>query len=352
MTSVHAFAVDPERGLFVLALLALAAGGALTIYGIRAPTIMSRARYGGFSRELLLLVNNAILVVALAFVLHGTLYPLAHEAITGGEKTSVGAPYFNRGFVPLMCVLACFLALAPVARWKRTPLSLLKNSGLMCLAALCLGLALPLWLGGAFKVGAAAAVALGIWILLVHGADLWRRRRSTTRGYLGMVVAHIGFAVSLMGIGVTSEFSHEVDARMSVGDSVDLNGVTYRFAAMRRVEGPNYVAEQAEFVTDTGVRLYPEKRHYPVREQVMTEAGIAAGFFRDLYIALGSALPDGSWGVRIQDKPLVRWVWLGALLMALGGGLAVTDPRYRRLASRLDRKPDFLGPAAGHSQAT
>ena len=201
LTSVHAFAVDPERGLFVLALLALAAGGALTIYGIRAPTIMSRARYGGFSRELLLLVNNAILVVALAFVLHGTLYPLAHEAITGGEKTSVGAPYFNRGFVPLMCVLACFLALAPVARWKRTPLSLLKNSGLMCLAALCLGLALPLWLGGAFKVGAAAAVALGIWILLVHGADLWRRRRSTTRGYLGMVVAHIGFAVSLMGIG-------------------------------------------------------------------------------------------------------------------------------------------------------
>ena len=352
LTSVHAFAVDPERGLFVLALLALAAGGALTIYGIRAPTIMSRARYGGFSRELLLLVNNAILVVALAFVLHGTLYPLAHEAITGGEKTSVGAPYFNRGFVPLMCVLACFLALAPVARWKRTPLSLLKNSGLMCLAALCLGLALPLWLGGAFKVGAAAAVVLGIWILLVHGADLWRRRRSTTRGYLGMVVAHTGFAVSLMGIGVTSEFSHEVDARMSVGDSVDLNGVTYRFAAMRSVEGPNYVAERAEFVTDTGVRLYPEKRHYPVREQVMTEAGIAAGFFRDLYIALGSALPDGSWGIRIQDKPLVRWVWLGALLMALGGGLAVTDPRYRRLASRLDREQDFPGPAAGHSQTT
>ena len=345
LTSVHAFAVDPERGLFVLALLALAAGGALTLYGVRAPTIRSRARYGGLSRELLLLVNNAILIVALAFVLHGTLYPLAHEAITGGEKTSVGAPYFNRGFVPLMCVLACFLAVAPLARWKRTPLSLLKNAGLMCLAALAMGLVLPLALGGAFKVGATAAVALGSWIILVHGADLWRRRGSFTRGFLGMTAAHIGFAVSLLGIGVTSEFSHEVDARMAVGDSVELNGVTYRFAELRRIEGPNYVADQAEFVTDAGVRLYPEKRHYPVREQVMTEAGIAAGFFRDRYIALGSVLPDGAWGVRIQDKPMVRWVWLGALLMALGGVLAVTDPRYRRLASRWDRAA-AVGPTA------
>ena len=287
-----------------------------------------------FSRELLLLVNNAILVVALAFVLHGTLYPLAHEAITGGEKTSVGAPYFNKGFVPLMCVLACFLALAPVSRWKRTPPALLKNAGLMCAAALCMGLALPLALGGTFKVGAAAAVALGLWIMLVHGADLWRRRDSTSRGYLGMMVAHIGFAVALIGIGATSEFSREVDARMAVGDSVNLNGVTYRFAALRRIEGPNYIAEQAEFVTDSGVRLYPEKRRYSAREQVMTEAGIAAGFVRDLYIALGSELPDGSWGVRIQDKVLVRWVWLGALMMAFGGVLAVTDPRYRRLRVR------------------
>ncbi len=334
LTSVHAFAVDPERGLFVLALLALAVGGALTVYALRAPTITSRARYGGFSRELLLLVNNAILVVALAFVLHGTLYPLAHEAITGGEKTSVGAPYFNRGFVPLMCVLACFLALAPVARWKRTPLALLRNAGLMCAAALCLGLALPLVLGGAFKLGAAVAVALGLWIMFVHGTDLWRRRESATRGYLGMTLAHVGFAVSLIGIGVTSEFSREADARMAVGDSVSLNGVTYRFAALRRIEGPNYVAEQAEFIADGGVHLYPEKRHYAVREQVMTEAGIAAGFLRDLYIALGSRLPDGSWGVRIQDKPMVRWIWLGALMMAFGGVLAVMDPRYRRLNAR------------------
>ena len=239
MTSVHAFAVDPERGLFVLALLILAVGGALTIYGLRAPTITSRARYGGFSRELLLLVNNAILVVALAFVLHGTLYPLAHEALTGGEKTSVGAPYFNRGFVPLMCVLACFLAVAPVARWKRTPPALLKNAGLLCAAALGIGLALPLALGGTFKLGAAVAVALGLWIIFVHGADLWRRRGSATRGYLGMMAAHAGFAVALMGIGATSEFSREVDARMAVGDSVHLNGVTYRFAALRRIEGPN-----------------------------------------------------------------------------------------------------------------
>jgi len=248
-----------------------------------------------------------------------------------------------------MCVLACFLALAPVTRWKRTPLAMLRNTGLMCAAALCLGLALPLVLGGTFKLGAAVAVALGLWIMFVHGADLWRRRDSTTRGYLGMALAHVGFAVSLIGIGATSEFSREVDARMAVGDSVSLNGVTYRFAALRRIEGPNYIAEQAEFVTDGGVHLYPEKRHYPVREQVMTEAGIAAGFVRDLYIALGSTLPDGSWGVRIQDKPMVRWIWLGALMMALGGVLAVTDPRYRRLNARARsrREPQNAGgPAA------
>ena len=334
LTSVHAFAVDPERGLFLLALLVATVGGALTLYALRAPGLGSRAGYAGASRELLLLLNNVILVVALAVVMIGTLYPLAYEAATGGEKISIGPPYFNRVFVPMMFVLAAALAVAPVSRWRRTPARLFRGAALMLGAAAILGVALPLAFAGTFEPGAALAVALAAWIAGVHASDAWRRRSAWTRGYAGMVLAHLGFAVSLVGVAVTSTFSHAVDARMAVGDTVVLNDVTYRFADLRRVDGPNYVADRGEFVTDGGVALYPEKRLYDARAQVMTEAGIAAGFTRDLYVTLGEKLPDGSWAVRINDKPLVRWVWLGALMIALGGTLSITDARYRRLARR------------------
>ena len=334
LTSVHAFAVDPERGLFLLALLVATVGGALTLYALRAPGLGSRAGYAGASRELLLLLNNVILVVALAVVMIGTLYPLAYEAATGGEKISIGPPYFNRVFVPMMFVLAAALAVAPVSRWRRTPARLFRGAALMLGAAAVLGVALPLAFAGTFEPGAALAVALAAWIAGVHASDAWRRRSAWTRGYAGMVLAHLGFAVSLVGVAVTSTFSHAVDARMAVGDTVVLNDVAYRFADLRRVDGPNYVADRGEFVTDGGVALYPEKRLYDARAQVMTEAGIAAGFTRDLYVTLGEKLPDGSWAVRINDKPLVRWVWLGALMIALGGTLSITDARYRRLARR------------------
>ena len=336
LTSVHAFAVDPERGLFLLALLVATVGGALILYAVRAPGLGSRAGYSGVSRELLLLVNNMILVVALAVVLIGTLYPLAYEAATGGEKISIGPPYFNRVFVPMMCLLAACLGLAPISRWRRTPVRLFRATGWMLGAAVLGGVVLPLALAGVFRVGAALAVALAVWIAAAHLADAWRRRSGWTRGYAGMVVAHLGFAVSLAGIAVTSTFSHALDVRMAVGDTAVLNDVTYRFADLRRVDGPNYTADRGEFVTDGGVVLHPEKRWYDARAQVMTEAGIAAGFTRDLYVTLGEKLPDGSWAVRINDKPLVRWVWLGALLIALGGTLAITDGRYRRLARRRD----------------
>ena len=348
LTSVHAFAVDPERGLFLLALLVATVGGALILYALRAPGLGSRVRHVGASRELLLLLNNVILVVALAVVMIGTLYPLAYEAATGGEKISIGPPYFNRVFVPLMCVLAACLAVAPVSRWRHTPVRLFRGAGAMLAAAAVLGVALPLALAGTFRPGAALAVALAVWIALVHAGDAWRRRSAWTRGYAGMVVAHLGFAVSLAGVAVTSTFSHAVDVRMNVGDTATLNGVQYRFADLRRVEGPNYTADQGEFVTDGGAVVYPEKRLYEARGQVMTEAGIAPGFGRDLYVTLGERLPDGSWAVRINDKPLVRWVWLGALLIALGGVLAVTDARYRRLARRhraAEAGSDALAPA-------
>ena len=334
ITSVHSFAADPQRGLFILWLLVLTVGGALVLYGLRAPTIGSRARYEGVSRELMLLANNLLLVLALAVVLIGTLYPLAYEAATGGEKMSVGTPYFNRSFVPLAILLAGALAVAPIARWKRTPLELFRQAAIALGVALALGVLLPLLLAGTIEFGALVAVAAGLWIAIVLGADMRHRFRALTRAYLGMALAHLGFAVSLVGIGVTSAFSQELDVKLAVGESADLNGVTYRFAELREVQGPNYVADMGVFVTDTGVVLRAEKRRYAAGGQVMTEAGIAPGFTRDLYVALGEPLPDGAWGVRINDKPLVRWVWLGALLMAAGGVLAVLDPRYRRLGRR------------------
>ena len=339
ITSVHSFAADPQRGLFILWLLVLTVGGALVLYGLRAPTIGSRARYGGVSRELMLLANNLLLVLALAVVLIGTLYPLAYEAATGGEKMSVGTPYFNRSFVPLAILLASALAVAPIARWKRTPLKLFRQAGIAFGVALALGVLLPLVLAGTIELGALVAVAAGLWIAIVLGADIRHRLGALTRAYLGMALAHLGFAVSLVGIGVTSAFSQELDVKLAVGESADLNGVTYRFAELREVQGPNYVADMGVFVTDASVVLRAEKRRYAAGGQVMTEAGIAPGFTRDLYVALGEPLPDGAWGVRINDKPLVRWVWLGALLMAAGGVLAVLDPRYRRLGRRRQPAP-------------
>ena len=333
ITSVHAFAADPERGLFILWLLVLAVGGALLLYGVRAPSVRSRASYRGVSREFMLLTNNLLLVLALAVVLIGTLYPLAYEAATGGEKMSVGPPYFNRVFVPLALVLAGCLAFVPVARWKHTPLVLFRKVGLLGLAALVVGVVVPLIVAGAFKLGAALAIAFGAWVALAHVVD-WRRRAGTlTRSYVGMTVAHIGFAVTLVGIGVTSEFSRELDARMAPGDRVELDGVVWEFTALSQVQGPNYVADRGEFTADGRV-LIAEKRRYTMGGQVMTEAGIAAGFWRDLFVALGEPLADGSWGVRINHKPFVRWVWLGALLVAFGAVWAAFDPRYRRLAAR------------------
>ena len=346
ITSVHAFASDPARGLFILLLLVLAIGGALTLYGLRATNLAGRAQYAGVSRELMLLTNNLLLVLALAVVLIGTLYPLAYEAATGGKKLSVGPPYFNRVFVPLALVLAAALAIAPIARWKHTPLALFKNAALLAGGALALGVLAPLVFAGTVRAGAALAIAGGAWVAAVLASDCARRRGHWTRGYLGMVTAHLGFAVCLVGIGVTSAFSRELDVRMAPGDTATLGDVTWRFESLRQVPGPNYVADQAVFVTDGGVRLVAEKRRYNASRQVMTEAGIAPGFGRDLFVALGEPLPDGAWGVRINHKPLVRWVWFGAFLMAFGGALAATDARYRRT-----RKPVAKPVAAATERA-
>ncbi len=338
LTSVHAFAVDPERGVYILAWLGVSVGGALTLYGMRAHTISARIRYEWLSRETFLLVNNLLLVVSLAVVFYGTLYPVAYEALTGGQKTSVGPPFFNFAFVPLMLVLALFLGAAPVVRWKRTRASsLVRTLWPVALASLALGILLPLVLLSDLSVGVVLAISLGLWIVLSHCLDLWRRRSSLTAAYWGMWVAHVGFAISMVGIGVTSGFSVEKDVRMVAGETVTISGRQFRFDGVSEVSGPNYVAQRGNFLVTEGsnsYELHPEKRRYLARGSVMTEAAIEPGLMRDIYLSLGEPLAGDSWAVRVHIKPLVRWVWLGALLMALGGSWALLDRRYRRLKVR------------------
>jgi cytochrome c-type biogenesis protein CcmF len=303
----------------------------------------SRARYTLWSRETALLVNNILLVIAMAVVLLGTLYPLAYEAFTGGDKISVGVPYFNAGFVPLMLALTAALGIAPVLQWKRTAgTRLWQDLRWPLLISVVAGLLLPLVVSGALSWQVVVAVSLGIWVVTSHLRDLmFRARRGlgrVTLGYWGMLTAHMGFAVALFGIALTSVLSVEMDLRMSPGDRDSLGEMSVTFEGIGSRSGVNFVAQRGTFRIDDGgevLFLYPEKRRYLVRNSVMTEAAIDAGFFRDIYVSLGEPLDNGDWAVRLQLKPFVRWIWLGGLLMALGGVVAVSDARYRRLRSRV-----------------
>ncbi|MEM1231781.1 MAG: heme lyase CcmF/NrfE family subunit [Pseudomonadota bacterium] len=347
LTSVHAFAVDPTRGLFILVFLGLVVGGSLLLYALRATLIRSSASYGALSREAFMLINNLLLVVSLAVVLAGTLAPLIYEAVTGGDKISVGPPYFNALFVPLMVLLAVALGLSTMLRWKRTDgpwlWQRLRGPAAIALAG---ALLLP-WLStGTLDWRVALTVALGLWIIAAQLADWWRGGLTGRPGaYLGMASAHIGFAVCLLGAGITSIASIERDVRMQPGDSVIVGEHRFAFAGTQRETGPNYLADRGEFTVTAasdaadaaGIRLTPEKRRYLARNNVMTEAAIDAGLFGDLYISLGEPVDPSrdAWAVRIQVKPFIRWIWLGALLMAFGGVLAILDKRYRRLRRRV-----------------
>ena len=334
LTSVHAFAVDPQRGLFLLGILIVVTGGALYLYTVRASTIRSRIQYWGISRELLLLINNALLVVAVVTIMLGTLYPIGYEWFSGGDKMSVGGPYFNRMFIPLMIILSFFLALAPIARWKTTPMLLIKRSLILLVGSAVVALILPWILWSSFNFGVTCAIALALWITITHTDSLWNQRRSLTLGHIGMATAHLGFAVAIVGVAVTSAFSQERDARLSPGESVELNGKNYELVDINRIQGPNYIADRAHFNVDGRKSMFPERRNYPIRQTITIEAAITPGFFNDSLISLGEPIANGSWGVRVQEKPLVRWIWLGALIMGVAAIVACLDKRYRRLSRR------------------
>jgi len=347
LTSVHAFAVDPERGLFILGFLIVVVGGSLLLYGSRAGIIGSRSRFGLWSREAFLLLNNILLVIAMALVLLGTLYPLAYEAVSGGDKISVGVPYFNAGFVPLMLVLAVALGVVPALRWKRTDWhDLLRRLRWLAAGSIALGVGVPLVVGGAVSWQVAITLILAFWIISVHLRDLWERARPGWRriplGYWGMLCGHAGFALALLGVALTSQLSVEKDIRMSPGETVTVRDRAFEFVGVSAAQGPNYVADRGMFSVTEGARriaMQPEKRRYLAGGNVMTEAAIDAGFTRDLYLSLGEPLSGGDWAVRVQVKPFVRWIWFGGLLVAFGGAVAVLDARYRRLRRRLDTAP-------------
>ena len=343
LTSVHSFAADPERGLFILVFLAVVVGGSLTLYAFRVPTVASKATYRLLSRENFILVNNVILVVVCVTVLLGTIYPIILDAYSG-NKISVGPPYFNAIVMPLMALLAAFLGVGPLLRWKKTSKQYLQTNLLAAfIASAVVGFSVPMAFGGNYSFIAAGAVMLAAWITLsicvglklqLRNADsVMSGLRKLSPSYYGMMLAHLGAAICAVGIGITSQYNEERDIRMVAGDTLVLGPYEFLFEGVTEEKGPNYVANIGKVVvTDGGSEiavLLPEKRSYTVRKNMMTEAAIDPGLFRDLYVALGEPLPKGAWAVRIQYKPFIRWIWLGAIFMAFGAALTVFDKRYR-----------------------
>ena len=348
LTSVHAFASDPERGFYILVLLALTVGGSLTLFAFKAPNVKSESSFSWLSREVLLLVNNVFLTVMAVTVLLGTLYPLLIDAL-GQGKISVGPPYFNAVFVPIMCTMALAMGVSVAVRWRETTLkAVLDKLWLPALISIMMGLIFPFVYGNGFDARVFLGISVGLWVISTVGMEfigkfrnaqsISNRLRQLPLSYYGMMVAHIGVAVTAIGITLVTSYSEERDMRMAKGDSVEIAGYQFTFQGTHVVQGANYMADQATIVVaENGepiVTLRPEKRRYNVKNAMMTEADIDASLFRDLYVALGEPLEDGAWAVRMHYKPYVRWLWLGGLLMGLGGLLTVADKRYRQSSAK------------------
>ncbi|MGK0442218.1 MAG: cytochrome c-type biogenesis protein CcmF [Pseudohongiellaceae bacterium] len=344
LTSVHSFAADPERGMFILAFLLIVVGGSLTLYAFRAPSVAGRATFTWLSRELFLLINNVVLLVAMLTVLFGTLFPLMMDAL-GYGKYSVGPPYFNAVFVPLMAILFIFMGIGPSTRWKQTEAAFLRRQLLVAavVSVIC-GVVFPLLMDQPYNIGAALAVCFAMWLILSIAVDLKDKLRNAssitvglkrlTRSYYGMVFAHAGMAICVLGVCLTSQYSAEKDLRMVPGDVAEMAGYEFTFLGSGKIRGPNYVAEQGliRVTRDKQIiaELKPQKRRYLAKSgQTMTEADIDAGLMRDIYVAMGEPLGEGAWAIRLHYKPFVRWIWLGALLMGFGALLAALDKRYR-----------------------
>jgi len=338
LTSVHAFATDPRRGIFVLVFLTLVIGSSLTLFAWRAPKVGLGGKFGLLSRETLLLTNNVLLLVAAASVLLGTLYPLLLDAL-GLAKLSVGPPYFQTVFVPLMAPLLFLIGLGPSSRWKQSePAEMFKRVRFAIPFALIGGIVLPFAFGNWTPL-IGLGLLLAVWIAAATALDIRRRFAAggnIPRAFWGMHLAHIGIAVFVVGVTLVKGYETEKDVRMEPGDTVTAGSYSLRFLGVKPVPGPNYRSDMADIELSQDGRvlrvLNPEKRVFLSQEMPMTIAAIDAGPFRDIYVALGEPLAGGTtgaWSVRVHYKPFVDWIWGGCLLMALGGLLAASDRRYR-----------------------
>ena len=346
LTSVHAFATDPRRGIFILTFLVVVIGSSLALFAWRAPKVGLGGGFKLVSRESMLLTNNVFLLVAAGSVLLGTLYPLFLDALDLG-KISVGPPYFDSVFVPLMTPALFLMGIGPMARWKEASLpDLLVRVKWAFAVSVASALLLPLTVGKwspmicfglllAFWILTTAVVNLRLRLAAVSG-DLWSRLSSQPRSYYGMLLAHCGVAVFIIGVTLVKGYETERDVRMAIGDTVAVGGYTFRFEGVENITGPNYRAARGNVTVLQGEQtvrvMHPEKRIYNVQNTPMTEAAISTGLFGDLYVSLGEPVSDGAWSVRVYRKPFVTWIWGGCIIMALGGFLALSDRRYRRLA--------------------
>jgi cytochrome c-type biogenesis protein CcmF len=334
LTSVHAFATDPRRGIFILIFLVLVVGSSLTLYAWRAPKSTMGGKFSLSSRETLIVLGNVFLVVSAGSVLLGTLYPLLIDALHLG-KISVGPPYFNSVFVPIMIPLLVLMGVGPWANWKNTDLVVvIKRLWLAGLVAVTAGIAIPLVMGQ-FTWLAGIGFLLAFWIIASGCLQIIRQAKAgkPTRSFMGMQVAHLGIAVFVIGITMVGGYQEEKDVRMSAGDTVSVGGYEIQLQSVAEAPGPNYKAMRGTFLLMKNGKLettlLPEKRSYFSSTMPMTEAAIDVGLTRDIYVSLGEELDDKSWAVRVYYKPFVDWIWGGCLLMALGGVLAMSDKRYR-----------------------
>ena len=338
LTSVHAFASDPERGLFILAFLVIVVGGSLILFALRAPNKESGQPFKAYSRETLLLLNNLLLAAAALMILIGTLYPLLADALKLG-KISVGSPYFGLMFSLLMLPLVMLLPFGPITRWQSeqalTPFKLLMPWAIFAIVGG--GISFFFWPGSTIKT--IAGVIAAIWILCGTFVFIRARLKSTgsrfTAEMIGMVSGHIGVGIFFFGVLMTESLSIEKDVAAKPDSSFSLRGYDFQFKGVEQVEGPNYIADQGTVIIrkdqDIIATLYPEKRMYASGGNSMTEAAIDSGLQRDLYVALGEPLDDkGTWALRLYVKPFIRFIWLGALLMAIGGFVVSFDKRFKR----------------------
>ncbi len=343
LTSVHAFATDPRRGVFILAFLVIVIGGSLALFAWRAPTVGRGGKFGVVSRESFLLANNVLLAVAAMSVLLGTLYPLFLDALNYG-KISVGPPYFDAVFAPLMTPALFLMGIGPIASWKNASLPELAMRLRWAFGvSIATAIILPLLLGnltpmiglGLFLAFWVIATTVNMVYLRLRGYEqsLLVRVKAIPRAWWGMVIAHLGIAVFTLGVTIVKGYESETAVRMLPGDVAHLAGYDFTFVGVEEIQGPNYTSNRGQIrVSKNGVErtvLESEKRLYTVTNMPMTEAGISPAIIHDLYASLGEPLSDGAWSIRIYHKPMVEWIWFGCLMMAFGGLLALSDKRYR-----------------------